>query len=134
MARYIAFDWGKARTGIAVTDSNAIIASPHSTVPTSDLMDAVKKLFNEEACSGFVVGVPGLIIGSTTDSSAGIEAFISQLEKAYPGLNIHRVDENHTSSQALDALISGGMKKSERCQKGSLDKVSAALILQRFLG
>ena len=133
MARYIAFDWGKARTGIAVTDSNAIIASPHSTVPTSDLMDAVKKLFNEEACSGFVVGVPGLIIGSTTDSSAGIEAFISKLEKAYPGVDIHRVDERHTSSQALGAVISGGMKKSERRQKGSLDKVSAALILQRFL-
>ena len=133
MARYIAFDWGKSRTGIAITDSSAIIASPHSTVSTSDLNSTVKRLHDEEPCAGFVVGVPGLIVGLQTDSTAGIDKFINHLESTYPSTPVHRVDESHTSSQALDALISGGMKTSKRREKGSLDKVSAALILQRFL-
>ena len=133
MARYIAFDWGKTRTGIAITDSSAIIASPHSTVLTSELNSIVKKLHNEEPCAGFIIGVPGLIVGLQTDSTVGIDNFINHLEFTYPYTPVHRVDESHTSSQALDSLISGGMKKSKRREKGSLDKVSAALILQRFL-
>ena len=133
MARYIAFDWGKTRTGIAITDSSAIIASPHSTVLTSELNSIVKKLHNEEPCAGFIIGVPGLIVGLPTDSTTGIDQFINHLESTYPSMPVHRVDESHTSSQAQDALITGGMKKSKRREKGSLDKVSAALILQRFL-
>ena len=134
MARYIAFDWGKARTGIAVSESAGIIATPHSTVATSDLNSTVAKLLSEEPCAGFVVGVPGLIIGAQTDSNEGITNFISHLESKYPSIEIHKVDESHTSSEAMSALVSGGMKKSKRREKGSLDKVAAALILQRFLG
>ena len=133
MARYIAFDWGKSRTGIAVSDSNGIISSPHSTVSSDELSTVVDKLHNEEPCAGFVVGVPGLIIGLNTDSSEGIEKFIKDLQSKFPSTPIHKVDETQTSSEALDALISGGMKKSQRKEKGSLDKVAAALILQRFL-
>ena len=134
MARYIAFDWGKARTGIAVSDSAGIIATPHSTVATSHLNSTVSKLLSEEPCAGFVVGVPGLIVGSNTDSNQAINDFISYLERKYPSIEIHKVDESHTSSEAMNALVSGGMKKSKRREKGSLDKVAAALILQRFLG
>ena len=133
MARYIAFDWGKSRTGIAITDSSAIIASPHSTISTGELNSTVKKLHDEEPCAGFVVGVPGLIVGLQTDSTAGIDQFINHLESTYSSTPVYRVDESHTSSEALDTLISGGMKKSKRREKGCLDKVSAALILQRFL-
>jgi len=133
MARYIAFDWGRVRTGIAVSDSVGIIASPHSTVSTSDLNTTVDLLVKEEPCAAFVVGVPGLIIGSSTDSSEGIAKFITHLGTKYPTLPLHKVDESSTSYEAMDALISGGMKKSKRREKGSLDKVAAALILQRFL-
>ena len=133
MARYIAFDWGKARTGIAVSDSNGIIASPHSTVSFDELSTVVDKLHNEEPCAGFVVGVPGLIIGLNTDSSEGIEKFIKDLQAKFPSTPIHKVDEAQTSSEALETLISGGMKKSKRREKGSLDKIAATLILQRFL-
>ena len=133
MARYIAFDWGKARTGIAVSDCNGIIATPHSTVTSDELNTVVDKLYNEEPCAGFVVGVPGLIIGLNTDSSDGIEKFIKVLQAKFPSTPIHKIDEAQTSSEALDVLISGGMKKSKRREKGSIDKVAAALILQRFL-
>ena len=133
MARYIAFDWGEVRTGIAVSDSSGIIASPHSTVATNNLRTTVDLIVNEEPCAGLVVGVPGLILGKLTDSNEGINKFIAYLSSKYPSLPIHTVDEGHTSSEAMDAMISGGMKKSRRRQKGSLDRVAAALILQRFL-
>ena len=133
MARYIAFDWGRARTGIAVTDSAVIIASPLATVPTGDLQAEITHLVNAEPCKGFVVGMPGLVIGSSTDSTAGIKAFAAQLENKYPEIPVHLVDESSTSNEAMDALLSGGMKKSKRREKGSLDKVAAALILQRFM-
>ena len=133
MARFIAFDWGKARTGIAVSDKDCIIASPHSTVPTEDLHSIVEQLVNEEPCKGLVVGVPGLIIGTTTDSSNGISKFINHLNTKYPDLTVHQIDESETSSEALEAMISGGLKKSKRREKGSIDKVAATLILQRFL-
>jgi putative holliday junction resolvase len=133
MARFIAFDWGKQRTGIAVTDSAAIIATPLETVNTSDLASTTFKLINSEPCAGLIVGIPGLITGSQTDSTHGIVSFIGELEKNHPELTIHKVDESHTSMEAMNALNLGGMKKSKRREKGSLDKVAAAIILQRFL-
>jgi len=133
MSRYIAFDWGAKRTGIAVTDSNSIIATPLKTVETQGLNAEISRLINEEQCGGLVVGVPGLMVGSHTDSSDGINKFIIYLEKTYPLLKVHQVDEGDTSSEAMSAMISGGMNKKNRRQKGSLDKVAAAIILQRFL-
>lgn len=133
MARYIAFDWGARRTGVAVTDSNAIIATPLETVETTQLNQVVTALVKEETCAGLVVGVPGLMIGSTTNSTDGIYNFIRHLEKTFPELAIHKIDEGSSSSEAMSALISGGMKKRNRSKKGALDKVAAAIILQRFL-
>ena len=133
MARYIAFDWGARRTGVAVTDSNAIIATPLETVDTTQLNQVVTALVKEETCAGLVVGVPGLMIGSTTNSTDGIYNFIRHLEKTFPELAIHKRDEGSSSSEAMSALISGGMKKRNRSKKGALDKVAAAIILQRFL-
>ena len=133
MARYIAFDWGLRRTGIAVTDSSAIVASPLKTVETKALFKEIDQIILTEPCKGIIVGVPGLIVGLKTDSSAGIEKFISHLHKRYPSIPIHKVDESDTSSEAMSALISGGMKKSKRKNKGVLDKVASAIILQRFL-
>ncbi|MDE0918326.1 MAG: Holliday junction resolvase RuvX [Flavobacteriales bacterium] len=133
MSRYIAFDWGAKRTGIAVTDSNLIIATPLKTVETKGLHAEIVRLMNDAPCGGFVVGVPGLMVGGQTDSSAGINQFILYLEKTYPSLKVHQVDEGDTSNEAMSAMISGGMNKKNRRQKGTLDKVAAAIILQRFL-
>ncbi|PCJ81285.1 MAG: Holliday junction resolvase RuvX [Bacteroidetes bacterium] len=133
MARYIAFDWGERRTGIAVTDNNAIIATPLETVDTDELKKRVHSLIKEEACAGLVIGVPGLIIGSTTNSTDGINEFVRFLENTFPDIAIYKVDEGSTSTEAMSALISGGMKKKKRSKKGALDKVAAAIILQRFL-
>ncbi len=122
-------DYGKARTGIAVTDDAAIIASPLETVGTADLQARLDALIKERPCAGIVVGDPGQI----TDSSAGIEALLKALHRDHPALPVHRVDESFTSREARQALVEGGMRKSKREQKGSMDRVAAALILQRFL-
>ena len=129
MARWIALDFGKARTGIAVTDDHAMIASPLETVASRAIWDRLPVLVEERPCAGFVLGDPGQL----TDSSAGIDDLEQRLRKKWPHLPVHRVDESFTSREAQASLIEGGMRKSKRREKGALDKVAAALILQRFL-
>ena len=133
MARYIAFDYGTRRIGIAVTDSGAIVAAPECTCSPEDLPNVLKRLVEAEPCAGFVVGMPGLILGTTTDSTAPLRAFVDQLRKAHPDLPGERVDEDDTSREASLAMVQSGMRKSKRREKGQLDQIAATLILQRFL-
>ena len=133
MARYIAFDYGTRRIGIAVTDSGAIVAAPECTCSPEDLPNVLKRLVEAEPCAGFVVGMPGLILGITTDSTAPIRAFVDQLRKAHPDLPVELVDEDDTSREASLAMVQSGMRKSKRREKGQLDQIAATLILQRFL-
>ena len=133
MARYIAFDYGTRRIGIAVTDSDSIVAAPECTCSPEDLPNILKRLVEAEPCAGFVVGMPGLILGTTTDSTAPIRAFVAQLRKAYPDLPVELVDEDDTSREASLAMVQSGMRKSKRREKGQLDQIAATLILQRFL-
>ena len=133
MARYIAFDYGTRRIGIAVTDSGAIVAAPECTCSPEDLPNVLKRLLEAEPCAGFVVGMPGLILGTTTDSTAPIRAFVAQLRKAHPDLPVELVDEDDTSREASLAMVKSGMRKSKRREKGQLDQIAATLILQRFL-
>ena len=129
MARWIALDFGKARTGIAVTDDLGLIASPLETVEAAALWDRLVALVEARPCAGFVVGDPG----PDADSSVGVADLEAKLRKRWPQLPLHRMDESFTSREAASALVEGGMKKSKRREKGALDKVAAALILQRFL-
>lgn len=129
MARWIGLDLGVARTGIAVTDRDAMIASPLETVITKNLLGRLQALVNEEPCAGFVVGDPGPF----ADSTPLIAEWERQLKKAFPGKAVRKVDESFSSREARSAMVAGGMKKSRRQEKGAMDKVAAAIILQRFL-
>ena len=137
MARWIGIDYGGVRTGLAYTDAAGTMAFPHKTVPTKELMPAIKALMNEAPCAGIALGIPnrwGVESGrGLTDSSAGILAFKKKLEQEFPDLDVTLVDETNTSEEALQSVIRSGMKKSKRSQKGAIDDVAAALILQRFL-
>ena len=93
----------------------------------------LKRLVEAEPCAGLVVGMPGLILGTTTDSTAPIRAFVDQLRKAHPDLPVELVDEDDTSREASLAMVQSGMRKSKRREKGQLDQIAATLILQRFL-
>ena len=84
MARYIAFDFGTRRVGVAVTDSGAMIAAPEGTYPPEKLAPEIRRLLSEEPCAGFVVGMPGLVLGTATHSTEPIRAFADRLRKAHP--------------------------------------------------
>ena len=133
MARYIAFDFGTRRVGVAVTDSGAMIAAPEGTYAPEKLEAEVRRLLAAEPCAGFVIGMPGLILGTTADSTAAIHAFAKKLAKQFPNVPIEFVDEDHTSQEASMAMVQSGMRKSKRRQKGQIDQIAATLILQRFL-
>ena len=129
MARWIGLDLGQTRTGIAVTDREGIIASPLETVTTSQLIERLKSLIAQEPCAGLVLGHPG----PSADSTPLVEQWIDKLKKTFPGRKLVLIDEQNTSREARMAMVMGGMPKKKRAQKGEMDKVAAAIILQRFL-
>ena len=133
MSTIVAIDWGAKRTGLAVTDPLKIIASPLSTVATGELFSYLDNYLKTESIERFILGMPGFLKGEETDSTTSITKFKAKLEKRYPSIPVTLVDESHSSSEAVQAMIQSGIKKSERRKKENLDKISAAIILQRYL-
>ena len=133
MDRYIGIDYGRKRTGLAVSDPLGIFASALDTIPSTKLIEYLKNYANGERIASFVVGYPVNMDGQPSEAQADVDVFLRQLAKAFPGIPVQLEDERFTSVLAQRALIDGGMKKSGRREKGSVDKISAALILQGFL-
>lgn len=133
MGRILAIDYGKKRTGLAVTDPLQLIASPLDTVDTQQLFSYLKSYLAREDVECIVVGLAHKADGSPTDSTPLIHTFIKGLQKRHPGITIETEDEAYTSKQAMDIMLAGGIKKKERRNKSNVDKVSASLILQSYL-
>lgn len=133
MARILALDFGKVRTGVAVTDELQLIASSLATVETKDLFTFLKNYFEAENVEKIVIGEPKQMSGKVSESEALIVPFINSFKKLFPGIPLVRQDERFTSKMALDSMIAGGMKKKKRQKKGELDKISATIILQSYL-
>ncbi len=134
MPRILAIDYGAKRTGLAVTDPSKIIASALETVPTDKLLEYLKKYTQTEAVEAFVVGMPKNLDGTATDGTAYVERFVVELKNSFPETPIHLHDERFTSKMAMQTMIAGGMKKKDRQIKGNIDKISAVIILQSFMG
>lgn len=133
MERTIGIDFGRARVGLAVSDPLGIFASPLETVPSANIIDYLQKYARRETIVRFVLGYPLNLNGAHAEAAADVDKFIPKLEKAFPGIPIALEDERFTSVLAHRAMIDGGMKKSERRDKASVDKISAAIILQSYL-
>ena len=133
MDRYIGIDYGRKRTGIAASDPLGIFASALDTIDSTKLIDYLKNYANGERILAFVVGYPVNMEGKPSEAQADVDVFLKQLDKAFPGVPVHLEDERFTSVLAQRVMIDGGMKKSERREKGSVDRISAALILQSYL-
>lgn len=133
MAKAIGIDYGVKRTGIAITDDLKMIASPFATVETDELFPFLEKLFTKEKIDLVVVGEAKHLDGSSSEITEFQMKFVRSLSLKFPELRIERINEMFTSKMAEHSLITGGVKKSERQKKGSLDMVSAAIILQSFL-
>ena len=126
-------DYGSARVGVAVSDPLCIFASPLETVPSAKIIDYLQKYSKTETITRFVVGYPLNLNGAPAQAAADVERFLKSLRKAFPDIQVSLEDERFTSVLAHRAMIDGGMKKSERRDKASVDKISAAIILQSYL-
>lgn len=133
MGRILAIDYGRKRTGLAVTDPLRIIASPHETVPTHTLMEYLKSYVPAAGVDTIVVGMPVQMNGLPSESYIYIKPFVERLRKEMPSLEIVMHDERFTSKMAMQAMIEGGVKKMQRRDKAMVDRVSAAIILQGYL-
>lgn len=129
----MAIDYGTRRTGVAVTDPEQIIASPLETVPTHELMTYLQAYFEKEQVELLLVGYPRKMDYSESESMKHIRFFVGAFKKRFTRIPVEFMDERFTSSMAREALLTGGMKKSDRRRKAEVDRVSAALILQSFL-
>ena len=133
MNRTIGIDYGRARVGIAVSDPLGIFASPLETVPAAKIIDYLQTYAVSETVERFVVGWPMNLNGQPAEAAADVEAFLKRLRKAFPQVPVELEDERFTSVLAHRAMIDGGMKKSDRRDKKSVDRISAAIILQSWL-
>ena len=133
MARVLAIDFRKIRTGIAVTDELKIIASGLTTVNTSDLLSFLKEYTSKEKVELFLMGLPKQMDNSDSESEALILPFLKKIEKLFPQIPMKRIDERFTSKIAFQTMIDSGIKKKQRKNKAMVDEISATIILQSYL-
>ena len=133
MPRILAIDYGQKRVGLAVTDSEQIIASGLTTVHAKDVISYLKQYVTRVKVSGFVVGEAKNLDNTPAESARFIEPFVRKLALTFPEISIHRVDERFTSKMAFQSMIDGGLKKKSRRNKALVDEISATIILQSYL-
>lgn len=133
MTRILAIDYGRKRTGLAVTDPLQIIAGGLATVRTCDLYDYIKKYLEKEQVERIVIGEPRQPNGQPSENLERVEQFIKRWEKQNPTIPIEKYDERFTSVLAHKAMLDGGLKKKARQDKALVDEISATIILQSYL-
>ena len=126
-------DFGKKRTGLAVSDPLRVFATPLDTVDSAKIIDYIKKYAENERIVRFVVGMPLNMDGNPSQIAPDVEQFIRTLSAAFPAIPVCTEDERFTSVLAHRAMIDGGMKASRRRDKAEVDRISASIILQTFL-
>ncbi len=133
MSRILAIDYGKKRTGIAVTDILQIIANGLTTVPTTELTDFLMNYVEKEPVERIIVGYPKQMNNEDSENMKRITPFVNMLRKKLPHIPVEMVDERFTSVLAHQAMIDGGLKKKARQNKALVDEISATIILQSYL-
>ena len=133
MGRIIGIDYGRKRTGVAVTDPLKIVAGNLATVPTHTLLQFIKDYIAREEVERIVVGQPSQLNGQPSESMQYITPFVNRLKKELPDVPVVMYDERFTSTIAHQAMIDGGMKKSDRRDKSRVDAIAATIILNDYL-
>ena len=133
MSRILAIDYGKKRTGIAVTDPMQIIANGLTTVPTHTLMDFLTDYVQKEQVERIIIGHPKQMNNEDSENMKNIVPFINRLRKVMPQMPVELVDERFTSVLAHQAMLTGGLKKKDRQNKALVDEISATIILQSYM-
>ena len=133
MGRIMAIDYGKKRTGLAVTDPVRIIATALTTVATPTLLPYLKDYCAREEVDLFVVGEARHMDGTPSESMQYIEPFVEELKRTFPDKEVARVDERFTSKIAFKTMIDSGLRKKQRRDKGMIDQIAATIILQSYM-
>ena len=129
----MALDFGKVRTGIAITDELQLIASGLTTIKTTELIPFLKEYISDEKVDLFVIGLPKRLDNTPSEAEVLIKEFLINLKGNIPHIPVERQDERFTAKMAFQAMLDSGMKKKKRQDKGLVDEISATLILQSYL-
>ncbi len=129
----MAIDYGSKRVGIAVTDNLRLIASSLTSVHSSEVVVFLENYFKTEMVDIIVVGEPKTLQNTKSDSARFIDPFVVHLKKKFPNKQIERYDERFTSTIAHKTMLIGGLKKKDRKDKETVDKISATIILQDYM-
>lgn len=133
MGRIIGIDFGRKRTGIAVTDPLKIVANGLTTVPSHTVVDFLVKYIEKENVEKIVVGLPKQLNGQPSENMQYITPFLNRLKKVLPQIPVVMYDERFTSTLAHKAMLDGGMKKKDRQNKEIVDTIAATIILNDYL-
>ena len=133
MGRIVAIDYGRKRTGVAVTDTLQLIANGLATVPSGELVKFLTDYVARESVERVVVGLPKQMNNELSENMKYVKAFVAQLKRALPDVPVEYYDERFTSVLAHKAMLEGGLKKKKRQEKGLVDEISAVIILQSYL-
>ncbi|MDD3287247.1 MAG: Holliday junction resolvase RuvX [Bacteroidales bacterium] len=133
MGRLMAIDYGSKRVGLAVSDTQRIIATSLTTVETKKIFEFLDDYLKKEEVDEFIVGLAKQMDNTLSESSVYIEPFVLELGKKYPDKKIVRIDERFTSKIASRAILDSGAKKKQRRDKALVDAVSAVIILQSYM-
>lgn len=133
MSRIVAIDYGRKRTGIAVSDTMQIIANGLTTVPTHQLLDFLLNYVKQEPVERIIIGRPKQMNNEDSENMKNIEPFVRSLKKRLPDMPVEFVDERFTSVLAHRAMLEAGLKKKDRQNKALVDEISATIILQTYL-
>ncbi|MBQ3700728.1 MAG: Holliday junction resolvase RuvX [Prevotella sp.] len=133
MARVLSIDYGKKRTGLAVTDPLQLIAGGLATVSTSELFEYLSTYVGREPVERIVIGEPRQPNGQPSENLARVEQFVNRWRKQMPQIPIEYYDERFTSVLAHRAMLEGGLKKKARQDKALVDEISATIILEDYL-
>jgi len=133
LARILSIDYGRKRTGLAVTDPLQIIAGGLATVSTSELFDWLKAYVEREQVERIVIGEPRQMDGSPSENLARVQQFVNRWRKAVPAVPVEFYDERFTSVLAHQAMLNGGLKKKARQNKALVDEISATIILEDYM-
>ena len=133
MSRILAIDYGRKRTGVAVSDAMQIIANGLTTVPTHELLDFITGYVQKEPVERILVGLPKQMNNEASESMKYIDPFVRSLKKRLPEIPVEFVDERFTSVLAHRTMLEAGLKKKDRQNKDLVDEISATIILQTYL-
>lgn len=133
MGRILAIDYGRKRSGVAVTDLLQICANGLPTVRSCDLLEFIKDYCNREPVDKIIVGEPRDMLGAPSESMRYITPFLGRLRKEMPKIPVEMFDERFTSAIAHKEMIAGGFRKKQRQEKGRADEMAAVIILTSYL-